>query len=205
MSEKPTRRLPGRPKQADNKLSIQAAIIQTASQLFMENGYDAVSLGQIGERCRVTKPTIYYHFASKPELFTIAMITMFQSIRQLTSSMLDSADTLETGLINLAEASLANPHAEVETMIKKAEPFLEYDQIQQIRDAELKIHEVLAAHFRVAMDRQLLREDDPLFLAETFSTLMLMGNREIPAQKYGSFREFAQRLVHIFLRGAASS
>ena len=205
MPEKSSKRMPGRPKQTDNEISIQQTIILTASKLFKEYGYETVTLQQIGKRCNVSKPTIYYHFASKPELFKVAMITMFQNVRRVTSDLLDDAEHLEDGLIRLAEARLANPHAEVETMIREAEPFLEENQVQEIREAEVRIHEVLATHFRLAMDQQTLRKDDPMFLAETFSTLMLMGNRENTPQKYESNLALGRRLVGIFLRGARST
>jgi len=205
MPEKSSKRMPGRPKQTDNEISIQQTIILTASKLFKEYGYETVTLQQIGKRCNVSKPTIYYHFASKPELFKVAMITMFQNVRRVTSDLLDDAEHLEDGLVRLAEARLANPHAEVETMIREAEPFLEENQVQEIREAEVRIHEVLATHFRLAMDQQTLRKDDPMFLAETFSTLMLMGNRENTPQKYESNLALGRRLVGIFLRGARST
>ncbi|MEO2202888.1 helix-turn-helix domain-containing protein [Paenibacillus pabuli] len=205
MPENSSKRMPGRPKQTDNEISIQQTIILTASKLFKEYGYETVTLQHIGKRCNVSKPTIYYHFASKPELFKVAMITMFQNVRRVTSDLLDDAEHLEDGLIRLAEARLANPHAEVETMIREAEPFLEENQVQEIREAEVRIHEVLATHFRLAMDQQTLREDDPMFLAETFSTLMLMGNRENTPQKYESNLALGRRLVGIFLRGAKST
>ncbi|AIQ52904.1 TetR/AcrR family transcriptional regulator [Paenibacillus sp. FSL R7-0331] len=202
MPEKSAKRLPGRPKQADMNISIHQAIISTASALFKEYGYETVSLQQIGQRCGVSKQTIYYHFASKPELFKVAITTMLQNILAVTSQMLDEADHLEHGLVRLAEVILANPHAEIETMMREAEPFLEKEQILAIREAEQHIHELLAVHFRLAMDQQFLREEDPMFLAETFSTLMLMGNRENVLNKYESPLILGQKLITLFLRGA---
>lgn len=67
MTEKTHKRLPGRPKHGDDDISIQQTIIHTASKLFMEYGYETVTLQQIGKACSVSKPTIYYHFNSKPE------------------------------------------------------------------------------------------------------------------------------------------
>ncbi|MNW69142.1 hypothetical protein D3C74_480820 [compost metagenome] len=61
---------------------------------------------------------------------------------------------------------------------------------------------MLAIHFQRAMDENRLRMDDPFFLAETFSTMMLMGNREDNLNKYGSNLSLGQRLVDIFIRGA---
>ncbi|WP_458126870.1 TetR/AcrR family transcriptional regulator [Paenibacillus sp. Z3-2] len=202
MTEKSTKRLLGRPKHADEDISIQQTIIQTASKLFMEYGYETVTLQQIGKSCSVSKPTIYYHFTSKPELFKVAFTTMLQNVSRLTSHMLDQAEDLESGLVCLAEARLGNPHAEIETMLREAEPFLDHAQIQDIRAAEHGIHEVLATHFQRAMDQNRLQTDDPFFLAETFSSMMLMGNREDNLHKYGSNLSLGKKLVDLFLRGA---
>ncbi|WNS45185.1 helix-turn-helix domain-containing protein [Paenibacillus sp. MMS20-IR301] len=199
MPEKSRKRLPGRPKQADTDLSVQQTIISTASSLFKEYGYESVTLQQIGKQCGVSKQAIYYHFASKPELFKVAMTAMFHNIHRVTAELLNEADHLEQGLVRLAEASLANPHTEIESMMRDAEPYLEKEQIRIIREAEQQIIGLLAVHFRNAMNQQLLREDDPMFLAETFSTLMLIGNRPL---KYESHLVLGRRLVALFLRGA---
>jgi AcrR family transcriptional regulator len=206
MPEKSPKRLPGRPKQADNTdITIHQTIISTASTLFKEYGYETVTLQQIGKQCGVSKQAIYYHFASKPELFKVAMTTMLQNIRTITSQLLNEADHLEHGLVRLAAARLANPHAEIETMMREAESYLEEEQIRAIREAEQDIHELLAVHFRLAINQQFLREEDPIFLAETFSTLMLMGNRENALQKYESHLALSQKLVALFLRGAKAT
>ena len=201
MPEQAPKRSRGRPKQTNNDISIQQTIIYTASTLFKEFGYEMVTLQQIGKKCGVSKPTIYYHFAGKSDLFRAAMTTMLQNVRKITALMLDEAEHLQEGLIQLAETRLANPHGEIETMMREAEPLLEEEQIHAIREAEHQIHEVLASHFKQAMDQQLFREEDPLFLAEAFSTLMLMGNREYDCQKYKSHRVLAEKIVRVFIEG----
>lgn len=205
MPEKSARRLPGRPRQADTDTTIHQTIISAAAALFKEYGYESVSLQQIGNQCGVSKQTIYYHFASKPELFKVAMTTMLHNIRTVTARLLDEADHLEQGLLRLAEARLANPHAEIVTMMREAEKFLEEEQILAIREAEQDIHDLLADYFRLGMNQQQLREEDPLFLAETFSTLMLMGNRDNASQRYESPLFLGQKLVALFLQGARAT
>ncbi|MGO4527998.1 TetR/AcrR family transcriptional regulator [Paenibacillus sp. 2TAF8] len=205
MPEQVPKRLRGRPKQTDNDISMQQTIIYTASTLFKEFGYEMVTLQQIGKKCGVSKPTIYYHFAGKADLFVAAMTTMLQNVRKITAHMLDEAEHLQEGLIQLAEARLANPHGEIEMMMREAESLLEQEQIHAIREAEHQIHEVLAAHFKKAMDQNIFREEDPLFLAEAFSTLMLMGNREHERQKNESHRVLAEKIVLVFLKGVTTS
>jgi AcrR family transcriptional regulator len=43
-------------------------ILETALDLFIEQGYETTSLREIAERIGVTKPAIYYHFSSKEEI-----------------------------------------------------------------------------------------------------------------------------------------
>lgn len=45
-------------------------ILEAASQLFFDHGYSGTSVDQIADRLSVTKPFIYYQFASKTDLLT---------------------------------------------------------------------------------------------------------------------------------------
>ena len=44
-------------------------ILAIAETLFMEQGYNAVSIRDIAKRCEVTNAALYYHFTSKAMLF----------------------------------------------------------------------------------------------------------------------------------------
>ncbi len=48
--------------------SKRQAVLQTAAQLFNEQGFHATSLDDIAERLHVTKPTLYYYVKSKDEI-----------------------------------------------------------------------------------------------------------------------------------------
>ncbi|MEC0124854.1 TetR/AcrR family transcriptional regulator [Paenibacillus pabuli] len=196
-----SQRSPGRPKQAEDDLPVQEIILQTAAKLFMELGYEPVSLQQIAKACNVSKPSIYYHFTSKSELFKIAVTTMFQNVHRVTSRLLREADHLETGLLNVAEARLANPHAEIETMLRDAERHLSKEQIEEIRAAENKIYVELADYFEDAMDHNILRRKNPMLLAQTFSTMMVIGHKEDTLRKQDSTLHLGREIVEIFLRG----
>ncbi len=49
-------------------VSTRDRILETATDLFIEQGYETTSLREIAERVGVTKAALYYHFASKAEL-----------------------------------------------------------------------------------------------------------------------------------------
>ena len=45
-------------------------IIQAATLLFAEQGFDGTTTLQISKKARITEPMIYYHFTGKDQLFT---------------------------------------------------------------------------------------------------------------------------------------
>jgi AcrR family transcriptional regulator len=49
--------------------STRERILAVATELFIEQGYEATSLRQISERLGFTKAALYYHFQSKEQLF----------------------------------------------------------------------------------------------------------------------------------------
>lgn len=49
--------------------STRATIFKVAARLFAEKGFNGVSVREISEQSRVTKPTIYYYFGNKEGLY----------------------------------------------------------------------------------------------------------------------------------------
>ncbi|WP_457395457.1 TetR/AcrR family transcriptional regulator, partial [Roseateles sp. P5_E1] len=60
---------PGRPKD----LGKRAAILEAAKSLFVEQGYNGVSMDSIAAQAGVSKLTVYSHFGDKETLFTEAV------------------------------------------------------------------------------------------------------------------------------------
>ncbi|MBI1238822.1 MAG: TetR family transcriptional regulator [Alphaproteobacteria bacterium] len=52
----------------------RAAILEASAQLFLENGYETVSMDAIAATANVSKRTVYSNFESKEELFTAIMV-----------------------------------------------------------------------------------------------------------------------------------
>jgi AcrR family transcriptional regulator len=49
--------------------SVRARIMQEATDLFMKQGYNGVSMREIAETCELSKAGLYYHFKDKSDLF----------------------------------------------------------------------------------------------------------------------------------------
>ena len=69
LTEEEARPARGRPRDTEKN----SAIIDAASQLFLENGFDGTSMDEVAKRAGVSKQTVYSHFSSKEQLFSEAI------------------------------------------------------------------------------------------------------------------------------------
>jgi AcrR family transcriptional regulator len=58
----------------------RAKIIATARHLFAERGFDGCNVSEIAKQARMSQGNIYWHFASKDELFQAVLVEGFQAI-----------------------------------------------------------------------------------------------------------------------------
>ncbi len=75
-------------------------ILDTALDLFIEQGFDKTSLREIAERVGVTKAALYYHFASKDEIFRTLMQPMLE-LQGQAMALLQEQPTLEEWSVGL--------------------------------------------------------------------------------------------------------
>ena len=67
-----TQRRPGRPPKKPDEPSTRDRILEAGAQLFAEQGFEATTLADIANRCDVSAPAIYNHFAEKDEVLVEA-------------------------------------------------------------------------------------------------------------------------------------
>ena len=197
------RRAPGRPKLTADHPSMRDTVLNAASRLFMELGYEPVSINRIAEKAGVTKASVYYYFGSKAELFATSVAEMFFRIRGRTEAILAGEGDLKSRVTMLARRKLATSHTEFESMMKEAVPFLEEEQLRKIREAEHGVHEALAESFREGMRTGELAAGDPMLLSHAFSALLMLGNREALGDRKPTAEELADSIVALFWNGAA--
>lgn len=197
MNTSKIKRSPGRPKREEHDTTIDDTILRTASQLFMDYGYEAVSLQQIAKACGVTKASIYYYFENKSQLFTTSVTTMMNQAKKHTLRIMEQDKPLYDRLKQLAEVKLAKPHGDFETIMREARPTLSPEQLQLIISAEESIHNVLIDSFQQSMDSGEIRSGNTLFLAHTFASLISVGNKEI----INSYEDLSRELMDLFWNG----
>jgi TetR/AcrR family transcriptional repressor of mexJK operon len=207
---------PGRPNDGrdDEPRSVRKrrAILEAATAVFLQNGYRGTSMDEIAALARVSKQTVYKHFADKEALFT-----------EIVSSAVDAAgDPVFAHPLSLEDADLkAELHAlarrqlgEVmqprlmqlrRLVIGEANRFPELGRAFYERGARRSMSALAAAFERLAA-RGALRADDPEVAAAHFNWLvmsapvnraMLLGDDGIPTA--AELDRYAESGVRAFL------
>ncbi len=89
------------------------AIIRAASDMFLAEGYERVTLDQIAQRAGVSKQTIYSHFADKDALFRAICTQLAEKLTIPLRRPMAETD-LRSALVRLGEETLTmmlDPHS----------------------------------------------------------------------------------------------
>jgi AcrR family transcriptional regulator len=65
---------------AEQKEATRARLLDVASQLFTQHGYDGTSVGLVCRKARVTHGALYHHFPGKLELFEAVLERVMREI-----------------------------------------------------------------------------------------------------------------------------
>jgi AcrR family transcriptional regulator len=101
-------------RKARQKKFLRQEILDAASELFVRNGYENVSMRRIAEKIEYSPTTIYLYFKDKAELLDeVCKETFGRLVQRLSKIMEQPGDPLERlkkGLVAYIEFGLENPH-----------------------------------------------------------------------------------------------
>lgn len=191
----------------------RSAILEAATTVFLDNGYLGTSMDEIAALARVSKQTVYKHFADKERLFVEIVTNMVNEISdpvyQEVLSLADSGD-IEADLRDLARRLLegvAQPRLLQlrRLVIGEATRFPALGRTFFERGPGRTIA-ALAAVFERLGARDVLHLDDPALAAAHFNWLimsaplneaMLLSSDEPPAP--GDLKRLTDSAVRVFL------
>jgi AcrR family transcriptional regulator len=75
--------------------STRERILDVALDLFTDQGFDATSMREIAERLHISKPAIYYHFASKEDILMALHLRLHEFGKAALERLAGQAVTLE--------------------------------------------------------------------------------------------------------------
>lgn len=170
-------------------------IMDAARDLFIEKGYEHVSMRQIAKELGYSHGAIYYHFTNKAELFFALVEEHFgmleQKLLQLEQTPLESKEKLEAILLGYIEFGLTHQsHYEIMFLIKDEEvrdfinqsPYKTYEifaqTVHRLCGGKLSIQEIwsvfLSLHgFVTHYLRHVIKFDDVSDLAKAHVKFLL--------------------------------
>ncbi|MFF2482527.1 TetR/AcrR family transcriptional regulator [Paenibacillus sp. NPDC058071] len=200
MSDQPIKRKPGRPK-AEGTPETMTAILRTAAGLFMEQGFQQVSLEGVAKACGVTKASVYYYFNNKAELFTEAVLFVLSIAHAQTKAILNGSGSLRERLTLVAEKHMGNAHIDFETMMREASASLSDEQVGRIRAGENGLHLLLADAFEHAIADGTINDGNPALFAHAYTAMLNVRNRKEVVRDEHTLRQSAEDIMRLLWDG----
>ncbi len=204
MANKKTGRPLGRPKIAETEVPAKESILKTATLLFLENGFQKVSIDDIAKTAGLTKATVYYYFGSKAELFKEVMVRLMGMVRQRILLLLGSEKSLYDRLFDVAAAHLqATTSLDLEGFMRESKTSLSDEQIQEMKLAEEEMFLSIEEAFQGAMDAEEIPQINAKFAAHSYIALSRVGNYKQPdgTPLFSSIEETAENIMRVFWKG----
>jgi AcrR family transcriptional regulator len=193
------------------------AIVEAATKLFQELGYERASMNELAKRLGGSKATLYGYFASKEELFSAvvraaATAHLSDAIRRLQAPLAGETD-LQSMLLHFGECMLqvvtndALAIAVYRMVVAEAGRSEVGQLFYQAGPSESVV--AVAAVLEAAMARGELRNSDPTITALHFLALLTaevevrIYQRDPPPLPPSAVRKMVERAVELFLLGAA--
>ena len=210
-AEGPARR-GGRPSRQE-AARLESLILDAATDLFLAEGYGAVSIEALAGRLRISKRTFYARFRNKADLFKAVVTRLIERWRASFEAHLVASPSVEETLRVAAEQILAvtmTPEALAlyRIIIAEARRFPELAQVMSEVGAESGVSRIAQLLQREA-DAGRLRLEDARFAAEQFMVMVVAGPRR-RALGLGTplgpkeLELWARRTVRLFLDGVGS-
>jgi TetR/AcrR family transcriptional repressor of mexJK operon len=155
-------------------------IVEAATSVFLDKGYDGTSMDDIATLAAVSKPTVYKYFADKERLFA-------EIVRATTDHVHDLMRLVAETLVETRD-----PHKDLAKLARRLITALMRPQVLRLRRLVIanadrfpdvgrtwyeqgfeRVLTTLATYFRRLADHGLLRLDDPLLAANHFVGLLL--------------------------------
>jgi TetR/AcrR family transcriptional repressor of mexJK operon len=156
------------------------AIVEAATRLFLEQGYQGTSMDEIAAVAEVSKQTVYKQFTDKPQLFqdiVLGVTDRAEQIAETIARLFDEIVDLDEGLNHLARtytAAVVRPEVLQlrRLVISEADRFPDLARAYFER-APGRGLEAIARGLGQLVERRLLRIDDLATAAVQFAYLVL--------------------------------
>jgi AcrR family transcriptional regulator len=191
------------------RVAVRDAILEAAELCVAEGGVEAASLQAIAKRAGVAVGTIYNHFEDRQDLFrSLFDARRTEIIAAVTASMKEHASaSLSEQLLAVAETALAHYdqrraffRVAIATESLRIQMFS--DKAGKFRPGVVQLEGIVARVMRAGVRQKVLAPDG----ADLYAPLFVSMLRGVLVSRLDDKRPLlneANRVVHLFLRGAA--
>jgi AcrR family transcriptional regulator len=172
-------------------------ILEEGWKLFQQKGYRGVTVDELCRRCGLTKPTLYYYFKDKENLFVQVLQYRLEGFHKVV----EQPGTLAERLERFATSIFGNFQSEYSILLRDREHIKLHENLEHIRDAfHREMFGPLIALMQSGIDRGELAGDNPEMLALIF--LGVVNNLIGKAAEMGMENfVLAQQATGYFLNG----
>ena len=180
--------------------STREKILDVALDLFTDQGFDATSMREIAERLHITKPSIYYHFASKEEILMALHVRLHEFVKPAFARLAGQPVTLQVwdSLLNdlldqmVAQRKIFLMHGRNQAAMEKLHLHRK-DHDDEHEDIQQRLRHALADPSLPLRDRVRMA----CSLGTLFGGLFMAGNAfdDVPSAELGSLVRDAVRDV----------
>jgi len=169
-------RVLGRPRHDDKAKPTKDIVLETATMLFIKEGYKNVSMDDVAKACNVTKATIYYYYPTKGDLYTSALVEMMHRIRFHIERILEQSIPFKDRLQQLIEVHLsATVDIDMKNFMREATINLSNTQLKEVHASENEMYKTIEQSMQKEMEKGTIRNGNAEFFAHNFMALMTVG------------------------------
>ncbi|MBB2478985.1 TetR/AcrR family transcriptional regulator [Bacillus sp. APMAM] len=204
MAEQKQGRTLGRPKSKGKTLPTRDVILQAATRLFFENGFQKVSVDDIASEAGMTKATVYYYFDTKAELFKETIVSLMGRIRERIIQILSTDKPLYERLFDVTIAHLqATTSFDLDGFMRESRSSLSDEQIQAMKIAEEKMYSSIEDAFIAAGGAKEIPNINAKFAAHSYIALVKVGNykQSDGTSFFATVEETATNILNVFWKG----
>jgi AcrR family transcriptional regulator len=157
-------------RRAREKEALRGQILAAATELFLSEGLDNVSIRRIADKIEYAPSTIYLYFKDKESILQAICVTVFQELtarlREVTEENLPPLESLRKGCRTYIEAGMEHPK-EYQLVFGQPWGVMPENQPCDADAAGMESYAELHKAIVRCMDAGVIRQEDPDILSQS--------------------------------------
>ena len=164
-------------KNGSNEMSTRDQILGKSRELFHEKSFSDVSINDIVTALSITKPTLYYYFGSKENLYTETVLDIMRLAHQQLAGNVKVTNSLERNLTAIAQTYFQSEPPGLCRLLCEAEHHLSQPNVKKIQEAyQYLVLSPIKDMFTEAIKSREIADYEPMKLATLYMILLEVFN-----------------------------